>query len=51
MSINNFMNTDIEIVIFGAEAQVFGQEAQVNGSLEGLSRGGEGGNVNDGGRA
>jgi hypothetical protein len=34
------MNTDIEMVSFGLEAQVFGQEAQVIWlSLEGLSIG------------
>jgi len=27
MSINDFMNTDIEIVMFGPEAQMFGPEA------------------------
>jgi hypothetical protein len=37
MSINDFMNTDIEIVMFGLEAQMFGLEAQVIGlSVEGL---------------
>ena len=29
MSINDFMNTDIEIVMFGPEAQMFGPEAHV----------------------
>ncbi len=39
MSTNDFMNTDIEIVMFGPEAQMFGPEAQVIGlSDEGLSR-------------
>jgi hypothetical protein len=47
MSVNDFMNTDIDIVMFcpkaqmfGPEAQMFGLEAQVIGlSDEGLSRG------------
>jgi hypothetical protein len=34
MSINEFMNTDIEIVMFGQEAQI-GPEAQVIGLSDG----------------
>jgi hypothetical protein len=38
MSINDFMDTDIEIVMFGQEAQMFCQEAQVIGLSEGNAR-------------
>ena len=36
MSINDFMNTDIEIVMFGPEAQMFGPEAQKIGLSDGV---------------
>ena len=39
MSINDFMNTDIEIVMFGPEAQMLGPEAQVIGLSDEVSRG------------
>ena len=39
MSKNDFMNTDIEIVLFGPEAQMFGPEAQVIGLSDEVSRG------------
>jgi hypothetical protein len=34
-----FMNTDIEIVMFGPEAQMFGSEAQVIGLSDEVSKG------------